>query len=331
MSIDEITDFNIDKIIDEARANFKNKDKVLGKMLCRGSNIPRADTENDFVLWKDSPWQLLTGLIGIPYGKIIQVSGKPDSGKSTHAMEFMTRAQAQNNFVILWDSETKFTPSRYDTYFNGRSKDLLIVNSRLILTGSDLIDAYVHSIKSNYPKAKILIVWDSVGGSLSKGEMDKAKRESKQMAEASKENGIACRGFISLMEQYRDPETGKHTIGVLLINQTYSNIGAPGQVESGGQKVYFFSSVIVQLIRMRDLIKDRKKVKVRAGIQTRARVKKNHLFEGEDTVSEMKLDITARGVKVSKNDPIYNLISDDNKSKDDFIDDEELDEEDMEL
>lgn len=43
-------------------------------------------------------WKALTNLKGLPFGRIIQISGKPDSGKSTHAMAFMKFAQDQRSF-----------------------------------------------------------------------------------------------------------------------------------------------------------------------------------------------------------------------------------------
>jgi len=310
---------DLDKVINKARDDFKNSEKGLGLQLCTGNNIPRPDSDEDFICWKNSSWELLTSLRGLPYGKICQIAGKSDSGKSTHAMEFMKRAQDQGNQVILWDSEGKFSPTRFDNYFKGNSSELLIVPSKMILIGSDMIDSYVHSIKSIYPDQKILIVWDSVGGTLPTAESSKSKRESRQMAEASKENAIVCRGFVQLMEQYRNEKTGKHSIATLLINQTYANIGAPGQVESGGQKVAFFSSLIIQLTRRADLFRVSKKVKRKIGITTRAMIKKNHLFDGEDTIAEMKLDITAGGVTVNKSDPAYNLVNSVHRTNKDFV------------
>lgn len=317
---------DLNKVIEKARAIFKNKEKGLGKQLVRGSDIPKPTKNEDFVHWLNSSWELLTSIKGCPFGKIIQIAGKPDSGKSTHAMEFMSRAQKQGHIVILWDAEGKFGSKRFDTYFGGRSEDLLVVTSKMILEGSDMVDSYVHTMKELYPEKKIFIVWDSVGGTLPTAEFTKNKRDSRQMAEASKENAMVCRGFVQLMETYRDKKTSEYTISVLLINQTYANIGAPGQKESGGQKVEYFSSLIIQLTRKADLFRQRDGIKRKIGIKTRARVKKNHLFDGEDTLAEMVLDITAGGVTVNKADPAYKLASVEQQSKEDFVEEDDSDE-----
>jgi RecA/RadA recombinase len=316
---------DFDKIINRARANFINKDKGLAQQLVSGSNIPRPTKPEEFVYWPDSPWHLMTQVPGLPFGRIVQIAGKPDSGKSTHAMQFMKLAQDQDHVVILWDPENKFSVKRFENFFGGCADDLLVVTNRMISEGCDLIEAYVRAIAAEAPNKKILIVWDSVGGTLPKSEntdvTDKkstTKRGSRQMAEAAKENGMAVRGFVALMEEFKDRDSNQERIAVLLINQTYSNIGSVGQKESGGQKVEFFSSIIIQMSRVADLTKIRNKVKYKLGITSRAKIRKNHLIDKEDTIAEIRLDITAGGIKVNAKDPAISLVTDDHKSDPDL-------------
>lgn len=317
---------DLDKILNTARSQFKNKDKGLALQMSKGSEIYVPSKPEDFVYWPDSPWHLMTGVPGCPFGRIVQIAGRPDSGKSTHAMQFMTLAQSQGVQVILWDPEDKFSSTRFDHHFGGKSEELLMVTSKVILEGADMVHAYVKAFFEAYPDKKIFLVWDSVGGSIAKGEHTKSLREANQMAEAAKENGKAVRAFVSMMEDYRNKETGAHRMGVLLINQTYANIGAPGQKESGGQKVEFHSSLILQLTRKSDLFKIRDKVKRKIGIATKARVKKNHLFDSEDTIAEMVLDISAGGITVNSKDPAQNLLPESLRNKNSDI--EELSDED---
>lgn len=312
---------DLDAIIAEARSAFTGGDKGLGLQITSGSNISRPTKESDFVCYKDSHWQQLTGILGIPFGRVVQIAGRPDSGKSTHAMAFMKNAQDQDVYVVLWDAENKFSAVRFDKYFKGNSSDLLLIQSKMILEGGDQVQAIVHAIMKKQPKAKVLIVWDSVGGTLAQNEEEKNLRDSKQMAAASKENGQVLRAFVRLMEEYKDKQTNEEKIGVLLINQSYANIGAPGQRESGGQKVEYYSSLILQLTRKKDLTKIKDKVKRKIGIVTRAKVKKNHLFDGEDSVAELDLLITAGGIRLASE---AKLKADDWESDDGEV--EELDE-----
>jgi len=322
---------DINALLEKVQASY-GKDKGRAAEVSTGSSLVRPNRDDQFVCWKDSPWESLTQIRGLPFGRICQIAGRPDSGKSTHAMQFMKNAQDQGCVVILWDAENKFSATRFDKYFGGRSDDLLLVRSKLILEGGDRVERFIHEIKNMDPDAKILVVWDSVGGTLAKNEAvdvsedKKGKKnkyegsmaDNKQLAAAAKENGTVMRGLIRLMEKYKDQDN--ESISVLLINQTYSNIGSHGQKESGGQKVEFFSSIIVQLTRKGDLNFTRDGVKRRKGIVTRAKVSKNHLFDGEDTIAELELAITAGGI---------NLLSDykvlEKKTKTGWEDNDEAD------
>jgi RecA/RadA recombinase len=319
-----VASIDLDKIINRAKDRFKKKDKGLSLQLVSGDKIPKPSQPHEFVYWPDSSWHLLTGVPGIPFGRICQIAGRPDSGKSTHAMQFMKLAQEQGHIVVLWDSEGKFDANRYDRYF-GKSKDLLVVTSRVILDGGDLVTAYTDSLRREYPDKKILVVWDSVGGSISKSSKTADLRDSKQLAEAAKENGQVLRHLVMKMEAYRHPETLEERMGILLINQTYANIGSVGQKQSGGQKVEFHSSLIVELVRAGNLLKTRDKVKRRCGIKVGATCKKNHLMDGDDTIYKMTLDITAGGITVNAKDPANYLVTEEQRAKDEFESDSDSD------
>ena len=314
---------DISTLLKQVQASY-GKDKGRAGEVSTGSSLVRPNRDEQFVCWKDSPWEALTQIRGLPFGRICQIAGKPDSGKSTHAMQFMKNAQDQDYVVILWDAENKFSATRFDKYFGGCSDDLLLVRSKMILEGGDRIERFIHETKKMDPDAKILVVWDSVGGTLAKNEgvevtekdgkdnkYEGSMSDSKQLASAAKENGTILRGFIRLMEKYKDKKTNDEAISILLINQTYSNIGSHGQKESGGQKVEFFSSIIVQLTRKGDLTFMRDKIKRKKGIVSRAKVSKNHLFDGEDTIAELELAITAGGINLLSD---YKILDKNSKS-----------------
>lgn len=307
--------FDLDAIIKEARGAFTGKEKGLGCQISTGADISRPTKDTDFICYPNSHWELLTGLRGIPFGKVVQIAGKPDSGKTSHAMAFMKQAQDQNVLVIFLDVEGKFSPVRFDKYFKGSSKDLIVISSKMILEGGDMITHIIDAAMNQNPNTKILVVWDSVGGSLAANESDRDLREGHQMAAAAKENGQFLRGFINTMEKYKNRETNEDRIAILLINQVYQNIGSVGTKEAGGNRVEFHSSLILQLTRKSDLTKVKDKIKRKIGIVTRARVKKNHLFDGEDSVAELDLLITAGGIRLAT----------DAKLKDDDEESEELD------
>lgn len=290
---------DLNAILTKARADFSKNEKGLAMQMTTGSQISRSENDSDFVLYPGEHWQMLTGVRGIPFGKFVQIAGKPDSGKSSHAMAFMKEAQDKGHIVILWDAENKFSAPRFDKYFKGDSNNLFLIRSKVILEGADMVTSVAKNAMEAYSDRKLLIVWDSVGGTLSTAENVKHLRDSRQMALSAKENGQVLHAWNNLMEEVKNKSTNEERVAGLLINQTYQNIGSVGQKESGGQKVEYHSSLILQLTRKGDLNKVRDTVKYKTGILTRAKVRKNHLFDGEDSISELDLEVTAGGIRLA--------------------------------
>lgn len=298
----KIGPIDIDKLIKKAQGCYEKKEQGLALQLSTGKSISASEEDKDYVLWTGGDhWFKLTHLKGLPMGRIVEISGKPDSGKSTHAAAFMKFAQDQNVLVILWDSERKFSRKRFDEKMGGNSDNLIVVNTNKIIDGAKAIANIVNSAKEMNPAVKILICWDSVGASLNSTEdSEEGEDYSKQPGVTAKENAYAVRKFNKLINKYMDQETGEHTMTVLIINQVYANIGSVGQTEKGGSEIYYLSSVIIQLSRKQDLLRVKQGEKYKYGIVTRAKVKKNHLFDGDECVAEMDLVISADGVHLAK-------------------------------
>jgi RecA/RadA recombinase len=292
---------NLDTVVSKVRTGF-GKDKSAAAKISTGASISRPEKDSDFILWDQpgSPWQLLTGTRGLIFGRITQIAGKSNSGKSSHAMQLMKLAQDQGVAVVLIDSENKFSKFRFENHFGGDASQLLITSSKMILEAGNHLEQMIHAIYEQNKKQKVLIVWDSLGGSLARNEGADTLDSSKQMAAASKENGSVMRAIVRLMEEYKDKENNDEMIACLLINQSYANIGAPGQVQSGGQKVEYYSSLIIQLTRRGDITKVKDGMKIKTGIETRAKVSKNHVSDSETSVSELQLVITAGGIRLLK-------------------------------
>jgi RecA/RadA recombinase len=320
-----VAGIDIDKLVKKAQDSYAKKDQGLAKKLSTGKTIIRPNEDKDYVVWnKGEHWKSLTNLKGLPFGRIVQISGKPDSGKSTHAMSFMKAAQDQGHLVILWDAERKFSAKRFDEKMNGQSNNLLVVDTNKIIDGAKAVAQFIHAAKEINPLVKILIVWDSVGSSLNSTEDkdDGSEDFSQQPGVSAKENSYAIKKFNKLANNYINNETGEATIATLIINQTYSSIGmgAPTQIEKGGQEIYYLSSIIIQLSRKKDLIRVKGGDKYKYGIVSRAKVKKNHLFEGDECISELDLVISADGVHLAKDVKAFDDIKgweDDEEGEDD--------------
>jgi RecA/RadA recombinase len=291
-------ELDVSKLVSSVRGRYGKDKGGLSQDIVAGDGINLPTNDEAYVLSNEVEfWKPLIGVKGVPYGRMVQVSGKPDSGKSTTAMLFMTAAQKAGALVILWDSEKKFDVARYKGMMGGDPDQVVVSRSKNIIDGAKQVAWYVREAKEQNPDIKIFIVWDSVGATLnSKQDDDDEDEYSQQPGVDAKEITFAVKKFNKLMERYRDRTTGEETIAVLCINQVYANIGSHGSKEKGGGGIEYLSSVILQLTRKSDLTRTRDGHKIKYGIITRAKVKKNHLFSGEDCIAELDLVVTSDGI-----------------------------------
>lgn len=270
------------------------KDKKIQSIICTGDSVKAEYTDNDVIPLPEShPLRSLLGLPGLPYNKIAQIAGKPDTGKSTWAGEVMVAAQRNGAQVILFDSEDKFDANRFAKQFKGNPSEVLLIKTNEILKGGELIRRYITAVKEQDENAKILLVWDSVGGSQSRShaerELDSEKHA--QPGQDAKENGSLMKMLVGLINKYPD------SIAVYLANQTYAKIGfmQKGDAISGGTKIEYHSSFIIMLKRIKVLTKTVKGVLTKYGIISRATVTKNHLSQGSTSVHQLDFQVTAEG------------------------------------
>lgn len=300
--------FDINALVEKAKGRFDKKKAPLTARMKTGDMIVLSTNPDDYISSPDIDkfWRPLTGLMGIAYGRIFQIAGKPDSGKSTAAMLAMKAAQQQGALVVLWDAEGKFDSVRYRDKIGGDPSQIAVAPSRNILEGVQQVIAYVKAAKEMDSETKILIVWDSVGASINSAEDEENDDYSKQPGVTAKEVSWAIRRFNQLIEKFRDEE-GNYTIAILCINQVYANIGSVGFKQKGGAELEYLSSLILEMSRKETLTRTKNKQKVKYGITTVARVKKNHLFGGEDCIAELDLCVSASGIEltneIKKKDP----------------------------
>lgn len=284
---------DVSKIVSDMHKLYA-KDKKVQSIISTGDAVKTTYTKDDGIILKDGhPLKHLTGLPCLPYNKIIQIAGKPDTGKSTFAGEVMASAQKQGAQVILFDSEQKFDSARFQDHFKGKPSELLMIKTNETLKGGELIRRYITAIKEQDIDAKILLVWDSVGGSQSRShaerELDNEKHA--QPGQDAKENGSLMKVLVALINKYPD------SIAVYLANQTYAKIGfmQHGDAAAGGSKIEYHSSFIVMLKRIKVLTKTVKGVMTKYGIITRATVTKNHLSQGETSIHQLDFQVTSDG------------------------------------
>lgn len=292
-----MTKVNVSKIVSEIQALYK-KDEKSKSIITTGDTVKTAYSESDVVpIPAGHPLRELIGLPGIPYNKIVQCAGRADSGKSTMAGEVMAAAQKAGVQVILFDSEQKFDADRFAKHFGGNPAEVLLIKTNEILKGGELARKYITAIKDQVPSAKILFVWDSIGGSQSRSHAERELDSEKHSAPGTdaKENSSIMKMVVGLINKYPD------SIATYMVNQTYAKIGfmMKGDAISGGTKIEYHSSFIIMLKRIKVLTKQVKGVQTKTGIITRATVTKNHLSQTENSIHQLDFTVTAKGCVVS--------------------------------
>lgn len=279
--------FNMNELVNDIRKNFKDNPR-LAKRIGVGSNLSKLE-EKDYIIMPDW-WQKCTGVLGLPFGKLVMIAGDSDSGKTSAAIEAMKAAQQQEVGIIYVETEGKTTETDLQSWGVDPS-GILLVQSSIAEEAFELMFAAWDGFKLRYPGARLLVVFDSIGNVVSQrdSEIDLMEQDSKPGGKG-KVNRLA----INKMIAKRDEDNA----AILVINYTYDNIGSPGKTNAGGKAVNFFSSLTFQTTRKGWYEKTVQGQKVRAGADVVWKLFKNHLDRSGLNKKEFTLRITSEGITV---------------------------------
>src|SRR5579859_5676980 len=113
-------------VVDKIKALYV-KDETMQRILSNSSGQAKTYTSGDGApLSANSPILAVANIPCLPFNKVIQVAGKPDTGKSTIAAEVMSCAQRAAFEVIVWDAEDKLDLNRFEKEFIGNPAKLHI-------------------------------------------------------------------------------------------------------------------------------------------------------------------------------------------------------------
>lgn len=279
--------FNMTGLADSIKAEFKDRPK-MAKRIGVGSNLSKLEPK-DFIVMPDW-WQESTGVLGLPFGKLVMIAGDSDTGKTTAAIEAMKAAQAQEVGIIYVETEGKTTEADLLSW-GVDPNGVLLVQSSIAEEAFELMFTAWDKFKASYKGAKLLIVFDSIGNVVSQrdSEIDLTEQDSKPGGKG-KVNRLAVNKMIAKRD-----EDGA---AILVINYCYENIGSPGKTNAGGKAVNFFSCLTFQTTRKAWYEKTVKGQKVRAGVDVVWKLFKNHLNRGGTHKKEVTLRITSEGIQV---------------------------------
>ena len=186
-----------------------------------------------------------TGLGGFPRGRLVEVYGQPEVGKTTSAHHLVAAFQKAGGVAGIYDPEEKLDLA-YAKDVGVNADDLLAIQpaAKTIEAGLAAFDrALTHWIDTKREKVPLLLVWDSIGGT----SHDKEYKDP-----TNKEPGVPARELRRMMRVLTGKIARARAI-VLLINQQYEIIGftgfGPKRSTYGGGGIRYHASLRIEMVR----------------------------------------------------------------------------------
>jgi recombination protein RecA len=204
---------------------------------------------------------------GLPVGRITEITGLEQSGKSLLSAHLLAETQKQGGVAVLIDTETAVSREFFDAIGVDVSK-LLYVSVDTVEDIFETIDTIIEKVRTSDKDKLVTIVVDSVAAASTKKEME---------ADYEKD-GYATDKAIIISKAMRKITNviGRQKIAVVFTNQLRQKMNAmfgDPWTTSGGKALAFHASVRLRLKNMGQIKAGDRII----GIKVRAQVIKNRL------------------------------------------------------
>ena len=257
-----------------------------------GKELVKTYGENDSLLQVKS-WIPLkqffkdgTGGEGFPCGHITQIIGKPDSGKSTLAMEGMVACQKAGGIVFLIDSEHKFSMPRL-ALMGGKPTEVLVTPTKTLEEAWDSIEKILKEAKTLREEGvtvPIMVLWDSIAASVPDSMMEGESGDS-HMALEAKLNNKNVRRMKQLIEEAEVAFVGINHYYMTVPKNKYEQ---PKVVIKGGEELEFASLLIIRTTQGAKITRNVFNEEQQIGRVTKFFVHKGH-FHGRTITKEVNV------------------------------------------
>lgn len=253
---------------------------------------------SDTTLWIPSRFLAVNHQFGggIPYGGIVELYGEESSGKSLLAQDFAYGTQQLGGMVLFADAEKSFTKQWSESNGLDLDKVWLYQENTVELISDWVMDSIVmwrSQLTNNEP---ILLILDSLAV------LECLENQNTQQTDRKAEMGNRAKAIGTFLRS-RSPLFHEYGVGVILINQLRSKIGASKfedpDTTPGGEATKFYASIRVGVYGGKQIKKKIKGVEKRVGRVSSIRIKKNKVAPPRETIKGAEVYFVE-----TKNNPI---------------------------
>lgn len=268
---------------------MSKKEENLAQLLADSLNKANKDQKVAFFLDSDEAPTNVAGWIstgssmldvaisnrpdgGIPVGRIFEVTGLEQSGKSLLAAHLLAETQKKDGLAVLIDTENAVSREFYDAIGLDVSK-LLYVTADSVEQIFEMIEMIIEKVRSTDKDKYVTIVTDSVAAASTKTEIN---------ADFDKD-GYATDKAIIISKALRKITNmiGRQKITLIFTNQLRQKMNAmpfsDPWTTSGGKSLAFHSSVRIRLSSMGRIKQKVNGVDRIIGMKVKAQIVKNRM------------------------------------------------------
>ena len=247
--------------------------------------ITDVPLKKDLYVEVNDALKAVLGLPGIPVGHITQIFGMSDTGKTSLLFHIAAEAQKQDILPVMIITEGKVDWNRAKAM--GFDKDSAIVNEdvEFLEDAFNFIDKITSDVSMGELPHDVMILWDSIGNTLSKDEVEKKEdgtwEKKSTMMKAAKVISERMRITSKKINDTRKISYPKG-VGLVVLNQAYTQPpqfpgGPSSTVPYGGNAVWFRSSLVIKTSRSKKLTATKDGKDLTFGIVSKISVDKNHI------------------------------------------------------
>jgi recombination protein RecA len=208
---------------------------------------------------------------GFPVGRITEITGLEQSGKSLLAAHAIANTQKKGGMAIFIDTENAFPPEFF-TAIGIDLKKMLYIPMDTVEDIFEAIETMVEKVRASDKKKLVTIVVDSVAGASTKQEMESDFEK----------DGYATAKAIIISKAMRKITNliGRERICLIFTNQLRTKMGVSfgdPYTTSGGKAIAYHSSVRLRLKNIGNIKAKLNGVEQIVGKKTSANVVKNRL------------------------------------------------------